>query len=152
MENQGDAKKDNFVYFIDTHEKAKNFHISISKDYQEAESLEKIKQYEKKKELIEFSSETYRFKIIQGSLQKKEDEKYHVLILAESDGGKKYEYDIKFTDDDKDFFVYDFNIEEEDFQPLSHEEQFEIYTDILRKVYKKVDTSLENENFILSTL
>ena len=46
MENQGGAKKDNFVYFIVTHEKAKNFQIFVSKDYQEVESLEKIKQYE----------------------------------------------------------------------------------------------------------
>ena len=152
MDNKENAKKDNFVYFIDTHEKAKKFQISISQDYQEAKSLEKIKQYEKNKESIEFVSEVYRFKLIQGALQKAEDEKYHILILAEADGDKKYQYEIKFTDDDKDIFVYDFNIEEENYQPLTHEEQFETYTDILRKVYKKLDSSQENENFISSTL
>ena len=152
MEKKDESKKDNFVYFIDTHEKAKNFKISISTDYKEAESLEKIKQYERNKENMELSSEVYRFKIIPGALSKKEDEKYHVMIFAESDGGKKYQYDIKFSDDNKDIFIYDFNIEEENYQPLSHEEQFEIYIDILRKVYKKLDASIENENLISCTL
>ena len=152
MEKKDESKKDNFVYFIDTHEKAKNFKISISIDYKEAESLEKIKQYERNKENMELSSEVYRFKIIPGALSKKEDEKYHVMIFAVSDGGKKYQYDIKFADDNKDIFIYDFNIEEENYQPLSHEEQFEIYIDILRKVYKKLDASIENENLISCTL
>ena len=152
MDNKENEKKDNFVYFIHTYEKAKNFQISIPKEYKEAESLEKIKQYEKKKESIEFVSQVYRFKLIQGSLQKAEDGKYHLLILAEADGDKNYQYEIKFIDDDKDIFFYDFNIEEENYQPLTHEEQFEIYTDILRKVYKKLDSSQENENFISSTL
>ena len=152
MDNKENEKKDNFVYFIHTYEKAKKFQISIPKEYKEAESLEKIKQYEKKKESIEFVSQVYRFKLIQGSLQKAEDRKYHLLILAEADGDKKYQFEIKFADDDKDIFFYDFNIEEENYQPLTHEEQFEIYTDILRKVYNKLVSSQENENFISSTL
>ena len=153
MENQENVKKDNFIYFINTHEKNKTFHISISKDYKEKEPLEKIKQYERKKELIELSSDVYRFKIIKGAIPKKEDEeKYHILILAKSDGDKVYQYEIKFADDLKDFFVYDFNLEDINYQPLSLEEQFEIYIDILRKVYKKLDDSEENENFIFSNL
>ena len=119
-------KKDNFIYFIYTHEKNKTFQISISKDYKENESWKKIKQYEKKKELIELSSDVYRFKIIQGAIEKKEDEqKYHILVMAKSDGDKIYQYDIKFTDDLKDFFVYNFNLEDINYQPLSLEEQFE---------------------------
>ena len=78
--------------------------------------------------------------------------KYHILILAKSDGDKVYQYEIKFADDLKDFFVYDFNLEDINYQPLSLEEQFEIYIDILRKVYKKLDDSEENENFIFSNL
>ena len=153
MKNKENVKKDNFIYFINTHEKNKAFLISISKDYKESESLEMIKQYERKKELIELSSDVYRFKIIPGAISKKEDEeKYHILILAKSDGDKIYQYDIKFPGDLKDFFVYDFNLEDINYQPLSLEEQFEIYIDILRKVYKKLDESEENENFISSNL
>ena len=45
----------------------------------------------------------------------------------------------------------DFNIEQIDFQPLSHEEQFEIYVEIVRKIYKKKMDTPENENLIVST-
>ena len=152
MENQENTKKDNYIYFIYTHDENNNCKLSITKYYEEAESLEKIKQFENKKEFKKLFSDVYRFKIFQGALPINEYEKYHVLILAESDNGKIYQYDIKFTDLNKDFFVYDFNLGDKNLQLLSHEEQFEIYTDILRKVYKKTDTSEENENFILSTL
>ena len=152
MENQENTKKDHYIYFIHSYEENNNCIISIDKYDEEAESLEKIKQFEYKKEMITFYSDVYRFKIFKGALPKNEYEKYHVLILAESDKGKIYQFDIEFTDINKDFFVYDFNIYEPNFQLLSHEEQFEIYTDILRKVYKKASTTEENENFILSTL
>ena len=153
MEKENVNKKDNFIYFIVTHEHMKTFKISISQDYKKADSLEKIKTYERKKELIELTSEVYRFKIIPESLPKKEDdEKYHILIFAESNFGKKYQYEIKFTDDEKDIFLYDFNIEEKNYQPLSLEEQFLIYINILRKVYEKLDKSIENENLIISTV
>ena len=153
MEKENVNKKDNFIYFIVTHEHMKTFKISISQDYKKADSLEKIKTYERKKELIELTSEVYRFKIIPESLPKKEDdEKYHILIFAESNFGKKYQYEIKFTNNEKDIFLYDFNIEEKNYQPLSLEEQFLIYINILRKVYEKLDKSIENENLIISTV
>ena len=148
---EGEKNDCNFVYFIDTHEKIKKFKIYLSEDYKEAESLEKIKEDEIKKDLNELSYEVYRFKIIPGSLKENEDKKYHILVFGNEEDGKKHQYSINFTDDTKDFYEYDFNIEEIDNQPLSHEEQFEIYVEILRKTFKKQMNSTENENLILST-
>ena len=156
MENKPEKKEEaktdcNFIYFIDTHEKTKKFKIYLSEDYKEAESLEKIKEDEIKKDLNELAYEVYRFKIIPGSLKENEDKKYHILVFGNEEDGKKHQYSINFMDDTKDFYEYDFKIEEIDNQPLSHEEQFEIYVEILRKTFKKQMNTPENENLILST-
>ena len=139
-----------FVYFIDTHEKTKKFKICLSDEYKDVGSLEKIKDLEVKKDPIEFKSEIYRFKIIPGSLKKEDDQKYQILVSGEEEDGKKHQYSIKFMDETKDFYQYDFNIEELDFQPLSHEEQFEIYVEILRKTCNKKQNTPENDYLIHS--
>ena len=138
--------KCNFVYFIDTHENKKNHKIYLPDDYEGKDSLEKIHQ----KELNNLSSEVYRFKIIPGALKKSENHKYKILILADDEEGNKHQYEIKFSDENKDHYEYDFKVEEIDFQLLSLEEQFEIYVEILRK-NKKTMNSPENENLIVST-
>ena len=150
--SEGKEKKENgdykFVYFIDTHEKTKKFKIYLSDEYEGKNTLEVITEKEIKKELNELSSEVYRFKIIPDSLKKDEEQNYQILILGEEDG-KNYQYRIKFNDATKDIYEYDFNIEQIDFQPLSHEEQFEIYVEIVRKIYKKKMDTPENENLII---
>ena len=151
-EKKEEAKADcNFVYFIDTHEKTKKFKIYLSEDDEAAKTLESLKKDEMKKELLELSYEVFRFKIIPGSLKENEDKKYHILVFGDEEDGKKHQYSINFTNDTKDFYEYDFNIEEIDYQTLSHEEQFEIYVEILRKNFKKQQNTVENENLILST-
>ena len=151
-EQKEEEKTDcNFVYFIDTHEKTKKFKIYLSEDYKEAQTLENIKEDEIKKDPMDLAYEVYRFKIIPGTLNKNEDDKYHILVFGDEEEGKNHQYSINFMDDTKDFYEYDFNIEEIDYQPLSHEEQFEIYVEILRKTFKKQMNTPENENFILST-
>ena len=147
-EENGDFK---FVYFIDTHEKTKKFKIYLPDDYEGKDSLENITEKDTENELGGNTSEVYRFKIIPGSLQKDEEQKYQILILGEGEDGKNYQYSIIFPDESKDFFEYDFNIEKTDFQPLSHEKQFEIYVEILRKKLNKKVTSPENNNLIIST-
>ena len=142
----------NFIYFIDTHKKEKNFKIHLPQEYEGADSLERIKEFENKNEPIEFISVVYRFKIIPDSLKKEEDEKCQILILGEDEEGKTYQTHIEFIYEKKDFFIYDFNIEENDYQPLSHEEQFNIYVEILRKTYNKKMNSPENEFLISSTI
>ena len=151
-EQKEEEKTDcNFVYFIDTHEKTKKFKIYLSEDYKEAQTLENIKEDEIKKDPMDLAYEVYRFKIIPGTLNKNEDDKYHILVFGDEEEGKNHQYSINFMDDTRDFYDYDFNIEEIDYQPLSHEEQFEIYVEILRKTFKKQMNTPENENFILST-
>ena len=144
-----------FVYFIDTHEKTKKFKIHLSDEYKGKDTLEVVTEKDIKKELNELSSEVYRFKIIPDSLKKDEEQNYQILILGEEENKKNYQYRIKFKDSTKDFYEYDFNIEQIDFQPLSHEEQFEIYVEIIKKItkkkYKNKFDSPENENLIIST-
>ena len=165
MENQENAIEDNpakkqeqnenpdykFVYFIDTHEKTKKFKICLSDEYKDAGSLEKIKEFEAQKDSIDYTSEVYRFKIVPGSLKKEDGQKYQILVFAEEEGGNKHQYCIKFTDETKDFYHYDFNIEEINFQPLSQEDQFGIYVEILRKIYNKKQNTPENDYLIQST-
>ena len=158
QENKKDEKEQekrdcNFIYFIDTHEKTKKFKIYLPEEYEGKDSLEKIKEKEIKKDTNDLSSLVYRFKIIPGSLKKEEGENYELLISADDEEGKKQQYSIKFNDEEKerDFYEYDFNIEEIDNHPLTHEEQFEIYVEILRKTYNKKVNSPENDDLIIST-
>ena len=157
QENKKDEKEQekrdcNFIYFIDTHEKTKKFKIYLPEEYEGKDSLEKIKEKEIKKDTNDLSSLVYRFKIIPGSLKKEEGENYELLISADDEEGKKQQYSIKFNDEEKerDFYEYDFNIEEIDNHPLTHEEQFEIYVEILRKTYNKKVNSPENDDLIIS--
>ena len=154
MEEKKDDEKKNeeykYIYFIDTHEKTKKFTFYFSDEYKGVE-IENIDKNDMEKELGQLSSEIYRFKIIPENLKKEKDEKFQIIILADGENGKKYQYEIKFSDANRNNFMYDFNIEKTDFQPLSLEEQFEIYVQILKKKLKKKMESTENYNLILST-
>ena len=141
----------NFIYFIDAHEKTKHFKIYLPGEYQGADSLEKLQEQNVTTDLNDLSSIVYRFKIIPGALEKDKEEKYQILILADDTEGNKYQCAIKFSDETKDFYVYDFNLEEINYKYLSHEKQFEIYVDILRKTLKKTMITPENENLISCT-
>ena len=150
QKNSDKEKEDfNFIYFIDTHEKTKHFKIYLPDEYKEF--LEKLKEQEIKTDLNELTSIVYRFKIIPGDLEKDTEGKYKILILANDAEGNNYQYEIKFSDETKDFYVYDFNLEEINYKFLSHEKQFEIYADILRKTLKKKMNTPENENLIFCT-
>ena len=149
VEEKKDVENYNFVYFIVSYQKNKKFTIYLSDAYEGKNSLEKLKEQETKNELNELHNEVYRFKIIIGALKKDEDQKYHILIFADDAEGKKHQYDIKFTDETKDFYEYDFKVEEIDFQLLSHEEQFEIYLELLTKTLKINQSTPVYGNFIL---
>ena len=152
-ENSSEKEEEDyhFIYFIDTHEKNKKIKIYLSDDYEEAETLEFIKEKEIQKESNEFISEVYRFKIIPGSLEREQDNKYQILIIGEEKDKVIHQYKLKFNDESKDYYEYDFHFEELGLQPLSQEEQFEIYVENLRKIFNKKWDSLENENLIIST-
>ena len=149
--NQENNEECNFIYFIDTHEKTKKFKIFLPDGYDGADSLTLIEGKETKNVLNELISEVYRFKIIPGSLKKDEEQKYQILVFAEGENGEKRQYKIEFKDETKNFYEYDFSIEEIDLHTLSHEEQFEIYVEILKKTYKKDMNTKEKENLVLST-
>ena len=163
MENQENVKEDNpankqdkkenekcnYIYFILTHEKGKKFKISLPNEYEGKDSLEKINETENRKGPTIYSSKVYRFKIIPDSLKKDKEQKYEISISVEDeDDGRKKEYIIKFTDGTKDFYEYDFCIEELDIFPLNYQDEFEIYIDIIRNKFKKKMDSIENDNLI----
>ena len=148
----------NFVYFIHTYEKYRYLKIFLPEEYIGKDTLEEITylKYEKEKDLNELITyEVYRFKIIPEALKKDEDQIYQLLIFAEDESGKNYQNIIKITEEKKDIFVYDFvydfHMTELNIHFLSHEKQFEIYSETLKRRLLKKYNSKENESLILST-
>ena len=153
MENKvssiNQKEKQNYVYFIVTHGKTKKIKISISPEYEGANTLEKIEEKDMNESL---STKIYRFKILTESIKIKEGQKYYeIAVIAEEEKGKKEKYIINLKELKKDKYEYNFSIPNLNIQPLNLYQQFDIYVDILRNKYKKKQLSKENEEFILST-
>ena len=149
---EGKENRDNYIYFIDTHDKSRKLKIFLSPEYKGADTLENIQ--EKDMSQINDTSSTiiYRFKIIPEYLKKEEKKKdYEIIVIAEEENGTQHQYIIKFKDTNKDHYKYDFKIEQVDILPLPYEQQFDFYVEILRKKYKKQQNTIENEDFILSS-
>jgi len=141
-----------YIYFIITYDKEKQLKIYLSPEYKGFDSLEKINDKSYNAESGIFSSDIYHFKIIEEDLNLKEGQKEYQITVNIDDENKKYQYIIKLRDLKKDFYEYNFEINELDVLKLDYQYQFEIYLDFLRnKLYKKQNTS-ENEDFILSTM
>ena len=121
FENKQEQKGNyNFVHFIYTHNKSQKFQIYLSDEYEEAESLQKIYIKEFQKDNSEYISEVYHFKITPGSLIKEEDQFFKIEVIINVEDGNIYQYYIKFKEDNKDFYDYDFNPEGKDNQLLSY--------------------------------
>ena len=152
MENELE-KKYNYVYFNFKHEKNKQYKISLS-SYYTSDTLELIEE----KDLVytvnvSLIVKIYRFKIIPDLLKKKNDNKeFEIDVIFEEENKAKCHYAINFKDDDRDFYEYKLKLEEINILPLELDEQFEIYSDILKNKYKKSQKTKENEDFILSSL
>jgi len=136
-----------YAYFNIAKSKTKIFNLYLSSEY-DINALEKIE--EKKLPEKEDILVVYRIKILPQKIKKKR-KAYNIEVIIEEDNGHQHKYIIRFNDIDKDFYEYDFKMEEIDIIPLSYEEQFEIYTDILRNKYKKKQKTQENYDFIISS-
>jgi len=138
-----------YIYFIITYDKSKQLKVYLSPEYKGANTLEKINDNFFEEENGLFTSDVYRFKIIEDSLKLNEGQKeYQIPVFIEN---KKYQYIIKIRDLKRDYYEYNFEIKEIDVILLDYQKQFEIYLDILRNKFKKKQNTPENKDFILST-
>ena len=148
-------KKYNYVYFNFKHEKNKHYKISLSSYYKGSDTLELIeeKDLDDDKLIKPLIIKAYRFKITPDLLKKKnKNNEFEIDVILEEENEDKHHYIIKFKDNDKDFYEYKFRMEEINILPLELNEQFEIYSDILKNKYKKNQKTKENEDLILSSL
>ena len=148
-------KKYNYVYFNFKQEKNKHYKISLSSYYKGSDTLELIeeKDLDDDKLIKPLIIKVYRFKIIPDFLEKKnKNNEFEIEVILEEENEVKHHYTIKFKDNDKDFYEYKLRMEEINIFPLELNEQFEIYSDILKNKYKKNQKTKENEDFILSSL
>ena len=149
-ENHNEIDKDfqyHYAYFIVSYEKNRKIKINISPEYKLFKSLEIIhKKYLYLKSCI-FAITTYRFQISfpLNSLNE-------ITIIVEDENKQKYNYIIKINKADIDYYEFNFKIDDDiNIFPLSYEEQFVIYIDILRNKYNKDKNSKENEELISAT-
>ena len=152
-ENQ-DIKKCNYIYFNFKQEKNKKYKIYLSSIYNASDTLELIEEKNLENTFIEpLIVKVYRFKILP-DLLKKENEKdeYEIELIFEEENEDKHHYTIRFKDIDRDFYEYKLKMKGIDILPLELNEQFEIYSDILKNKYKKNQKTKENEDFILSSI
>ena len=138
-----------YIYFIITYDKSKQLKVCLSSDYKGADTLEKVNDNSFDAENGLFTSDVYRFKIIEEDLKSKDGKKeYEIPVYIENE---KHQYIIKLKDLKRDFYEYNFEIKELDVLLLDYQKQFEIYLDILRTKFHKKQNTPENEDFILST-
>ena len=138
-----------YIYFIITYDKSKQLKAYLSPEYKGFDTLEKINDNSFDAENGLFTSDVYRFKLMEEGLKLKEGQKeYQIPVYIENE---KYQYIIKARDLKRDYYEYNFEIKEIDVLLLDYQKQFEIYLDILRNKFQKKQNTPENEDFILST-
>ena len=106
VKNKNDNKQIKYIYFIITYEKSKQLKVYLSQKYKDSHSLEKIndKSLDEYKGFI--TSDVYRFKIIDDSLNLQNDqEEYQIPVNVESED-KKYKYIIKLRNLKRDFYYF----------------------------------------------
>ena len=137
-----------YIYFIITYDKSKQLKLFLSKKYKGSNSLEKVNDKSYELDNGKFTSDVYRFKLIEEAFDYKNGQKeYQIPINVEN---KNYQYIIKLKDLKRDFYEYNFEIKELNILLLDYQKQFEIYADILRNKYKKTQQTRENDDFIIS--
>ena len=141
-------KEHHFIYFIESHEKSKNIKIYLSSNYEDSNTLEMMEEKDSSQIQNSLISKIFRFKLYPDN-EPNEKEKEITIII--DDQFKKSEYILKIKDIHKDFYEYNLKSNTIDIVKLSYEQQFEIYVEFLRKKLKKLQTSKENEEFIIST-
>ena len=149
-----DDKEYHFIYFIESHDKSKQFKIYLSPEYKDSNTLEMVEEKDSSNIRNSLISKLYRFKLFPDNCEPKKKDFNVVIIMEEKkeDGqSDKSEYNFKIKNIHKDFYDYNFKMENIDVIQINYEQQFEIFINFLRKKLKIVQSSKENEDFILST-
>ena len=141
-------KEHHFIYFIESHEKSKNIKIYLSSNYKDSNTLEIMEEKDSSQIQNSLISKIFRFKLYPDN--ESNDKEKEITIIIE-DQLKKSEFTFKIKDIHKDFYEYNLKSNTIDIVKLSYEQQFEIYVEFLRKKLKKLQTTKENEEFIIST-
>ena len=157
MKNEEKRNRDFlYVYFIENHIITANATISLESNSNEVNSLEEIPQPNYKNDKgVEFKCSFYRFK-----LETKEKKKnMSVTINLKDDKDETFSGKIIIPDTSRDNYIYDFIFEPKKTQEpkrpptsfiFSHEQQFEMYVNYLRK-QKIKQQNFENLDLISST-
>ena len=144
-----------FIYFIESHDKSKTLKIYLSPDYQDSDTLEKLEEKELSEENYSLIYNLYRFKLFPDNYEQDKKE-VEIKVIIEEKKMKNVsnisKYIIKINDIHKDFYDYNFKTEQITPIKLTYEQKFEIFVGYLRKKLKKLQSSKENKEFILSTL
>jgi len=152
MENN-DKKGYNYIYFNFNHEKNKKYNIGLSSEYIASDNLELIEEKDLDAYFSSLIVKVYRLKIVPDLLKNKnENNEFQIDVFIEEENNNKHDYIFKIKDINRDYYEFNFKIEGIDILPLELEEQFEIYSDILRTKYKKEQNTKENEDFISSAI
>ena len=144
-----------YIYFNEFHDISKEIKISISSEYEGANTLEKFdgkNPYESAYN-NNTSLKIYRFKIFTDLFQENKKGKTIKINLEQNEKQSEFIFNLENIDITKDYFEYDFgkNISEIDFIKTTYEQQLEIYDNFIVNTLKKKSDSKENEEFIYSS-
>ena len=156
------VKEENYVYFMTPYEDSKEYETYLSQEYKGFETLETIDELCEEKSNYNIKIKVYRFKIIPEYMKKVDGKEYQIPVfmeeknptkdqipvIMEEKNQTKHQYIIKLKNIKKNYYEYNFIIEEIDVLPMKYEKQFEIYIDILKKKYKKKQKDKEYLDFI----
>ena len=149
-------KEDNYVYFIENHEKKEIARLFFMKKYSEANFLEIAYEIVDNPDYDIF---IYRFKLLNQNIKKKRDK---IDITIKLEDKEKYKFESRLTNIklNQNNFIFDFQFEKSQFLfvintppkslKLSHIDQFIYYLNYLRNKLKCDKDSVENNHLILS--
>ena len=147
-------KEFHFVYFIESHDKSKRLEVYLSPNYKDSNTLELMDEKDSSQIRNSLISRVFRFKIFPENIIKEQVKgpyKFVVIMKDKNNASNESEYTIELRDIRNDFYEYNFKMDKVEVIPLSYEQQFNIYVDLLRNKLKKKQDSKESEEFIMST-
>ena len=153
--NQKEENKNyHFVYFIESHDKSKRLEVYLSPNYKASNTLELMDEKDNSQIRNSLISRVFRFKIFPDDIlkeQKKAPFKFVIIMKDKNNESNKSEYTIELRDVNNDFYEYNLKMDKVEVIPLSYEQQFNIYVDLLRNKLKKKQGCKESDEFIMST-
>ena len=144
-----------YVFFIENHLESKDVEIQLAESAFTSDLEIKFQDKFSSGENT-FNYSIYRFKI---SNLKSENKIVAIIKLKDKEKNKNFESKIDIDDFTKDIFLYDIEFKSNNIMKskasfyfnFSHQQQFEFYIHLLRKILNLNQRTNENEDLILST-